>query len=100
MENNISQIAVHEQRIGSLEARMKKAEHMADTLHELALSVKELTVNQTQMLKEQQEQGTRIKVLEEEPGKNAKQLRQRVIETIVTCIISALIGGLLGYLMR
>lgn len=93
-------IAVHEQRIISLEARMKAAEKQAEATHELALSVKELTVNQTQMLKEQQDQGQRIRVLEEEPLQRMKQIKMRIIECIATGIVSALLGVILGYFLR
>ena len=93
-------IAVHDQRLTSLEARMKSAEQQATAIHELALSVKELTVNQTQMLKEQQEQGVRIRALEEEPLKRIKQIKMRVVECIITGVVSTLLGIVLGYFLR
>ncbi len=93
-------VAVHEQRLKALEARMKGLEHQSEAIHELAMSVKELTINQTQMLKELQEQGGRIKALEEEPIARSKHIREKVVDSIVGAVVGALMGILLGIFLR
>lgn len=93
-------VAVHEQRLKALEARMKDVEHQSEAIHQLAMSVKELTINQTQMLKELKEQGGRIKVLEEEPLARSKHIREKVVDSIVGAVVGALMGILLGIFLR
>ena len=87
----------HDQRIKSLEERMKAQEEQTKALNTLAFSVKELTINQTRMLEEQKEQGERIQKLEQEPLERVKHIREKVIDCIVTGIVAALLGVLIGF---
>lgn len=79
---------------------MKGVEQQNEAIHELAMSVKELTINQTQMLKEQQEQGERIKALEEEPLVRSKHIREKIIDSIIGVVVGALMGILLGFFLK
>jgi hypothetical protein len=85
----------HENEIKSLKYRMSADEDRDKTMTELTTSVKVLATNMEFMAKEQQKQGERLQRLENIPAENFKHLKQ----TIISSICTAVIGGLIGYLI-
>lgn len=74
-------LAEHSKEIGSLKHRTKELEDKSDVIQELVLSVKELAVNMHSMKED-------VKILKERPAKRW--------DTIITAIITAIIGGIAG----
>lgn len=60
----------------------------------LATSVEKLAVNMESMLKEQEKQGKRLETLEKRDGDKWR----KVVETVITVIISGVVGFLLAHL--
>ena len=91
-------LAEHGKEIGSLKHRMRDIEEQNNTIHALALSVKELAVNMQNMHSELERQNRtqeqaiqRINILEERPSK-----RWNTLETV---IITALASGIITYIL-
>lgn len=85
------ELTKHTEEIGSLKHRVSELEDLTDTIHKLALSVNELAVNMKNMIREQEIQGQRIATLEQKPAKR--------YDTIVTVIITALVSGIITYIL-
>ena len=85
------ELTKHTEEIGSLKHRVSELEDLTDTIHKLALSVNELAVNMKNMIREQENQGQRIATLEQKPAKR--------YDTIVTVIITALVSGIITYIL-
>lgn len=96
---NDQQIALklndHDHEIKSLKHRVEEVEQKQSEIGELTQSVNKLAINMGYMLDEQKEQGERLKKLEAEPADNAKYYKR----TIISCVITTVIGGILGALI-
>lgn len=91
-------LAEHGKEIGSLKHRVDHLEEQTEVIQNLVLSVKELAINMQNMIKEQEHYRkaqdkifSRIEVLENEPAKNWN--------TLITVIITALVSGMVGYVV-
>lgn len=85
----------HDNQIKSLKHRMNEQEERSNVLTELVTSVKLLANNMEHMAKEQEEQGKRLESLEHEPAETSKYYRR----TVVSCILTTLVGGAVGYII-
>ena len=83
--NHENRLKVSEHRIEDLEKQQKDIQTLTVSVHELAISVKNLT-------EEQKAHTSRIAALEMEPATKWKEL--------VKAIIVALVGVVIGYLMK
>lgn len=97
MENE--EIAV---KITALEHEAKSAKHRIDDLEvqnqaiqDLALSVKELTINMGNMLEEQRRQGKDIDKLKAEPAEQWSSMKRTIFNTIVGAMAGAVACGLI-----
>lgn len=98
MDNSISR-AEHEEFRRRMEEehsrinkRLELLEESIDRLHALNTSVEKLAVNMESMLKEQVQQGQRLEVLEKRDGEMWRK--------VVGYIITAVIGGIIGYIFN
>ena len=87
-------LANHDNRIKVSEHRIEDLEESQKQIYDLTISVKELAMSVKSMVEEQKKQGDRIKKLEEEPIENWNTLKK----TLITSIISTLIGAVLSAL--
>lgn len=94
-------------KLTSLEHEAKSAKHRLDDLEvqnqaiqNLALSVKELTINMTNMFAEQQKQGEDIDTLKAEPGKHWKDSTKALFNAGLGAIGAALAGGMIYLLAQ
>lgn len=85
----------HDKEIDSLCRRVAACEGENENIRAIALSVNKLAVNMEHMLAEQREQGRRLTALEREPGEGFRRLKA----TIMQCVVSSLLGALLGAVM-
>ena len=85
----------HEDKIKSLEHRMRDCECENESIRKIALSVNKLAVNMEHMLTEQKEQGKRLTVLERAPAEGYRHLK----DTLLKCVISSVVGALIGAAM-
>lgn len=97
MENE--EIAV---KITALEHESKSAKHRIDDLEvqnqaiqDLALSVKELTINMGNMLEEQRRQGKDIDKLKAEPAEQWSSMKRTIFNTILGAMAGAVATGLI-----
>jgi hypothetical protein len=88
-------LAEHGKEIGSVKHRVKGLEEQQKSIHELAISVKELVLNMQYMLEEQKEQGKRLELLEQEPSRQYKQLKTIIITALTTTIVGSIVGAIL-----
>ena len=100
-------LANHEARIKVCEKRLNKLDKLEESINDLALSVKEIAVNQTAMLNDMKEEKEtrkvnekRISALELQPAKDAREIRQKVIIAIITGCIGAIVGAIMGLLLK
>lgn len=84
-------LAEHGKEIGSLKHRVSNLEEKTDTIQQLTLSVKELAINMSNMLKEQERQAHCIDALEAQPAKRW--------DTLTTVIITAIASGIITYVL-
>lgn len=84
-----------EQKIISLEHRMKDCEQQQAGFNDLVVSVKELATNMKFMADEQKIQGERLSALEREPIDNVRQTKMAIVKAVATAIASAVIGALI-----
>lgn len=98
MDNSISR-AEHEEfrrrmeeEHGRINKRLELLEESIDRLHVLNTSIEKLAVNMESMLKEQVQQGQRLEVLEKRDGEMWRK--------VVGYIITAVIGGIIGYIFN
>lgn len=97
MENE--EIAV---KITALEHETKSAKHRIDDLEsqnqaiqDLALAVKELTINMGNMLEEQRRQGKDIDKLKAEPAEQWSSMKRTIFNTILGAMAGAVATGLI-----
>ncbi len=74
------------------EGRIKKLEENQTALNELALSVKELATDQTNMKKDIIEIKTDVKALTSIPSKRWEALVEKVVLVVVGAVIAFLLG--------
>ena len=74
------------------EGRIKKLEENQTALNELALSVKELATDQTNMKKDIIEIKTDVKALASVPSKRWEALVEKVVLVVVGAVIAFLLG--------
>ena len=89
-------------KITALEHEAKSAKHRIDDLEaqnqaiqDLALAVKELTINMGNMLDEQRRQGKDIEKLKAEPAERWSSMKRTIFNTIVGAMAGAIASGLL-----
>ena len=99
MDTPISR-AEHEEFLRRMEEENNRQNKRIDTLEgnvrqigTLATSVEKLAVNMESMLKEQEKQGKRLETLEKRDGEKWR----KIVETVITVIISGVVGFLLAH---
>lgn len=87
-------LEAHEHEIKSAKHRINDLEIQHKTLQELALSVRELTLNMGIMMEEQKRQGCDIEKLKSEPGESWRKVKWVIINTIVAGGAGAIATGI------
>lgn len=89
-------------KLTALEHESKSAKHRIDDLEvqnqaiqDLALSVKELTINMSNMLAEQKKQGEDIEKLKSEPAERWSSMKRTIFNQMVGAGAAALAIGLI-----
>ena len=89
----------HEEFVKRMESEHKRYSRRLDSLetatkqiNELTISIAKMASSMEQMLAEQQEQGTRLKVLEARDGEKWR--------TFIGYVVVAVISGLVGFLFK
>lgn len=73
--------------------RLAILETTVSQIHVLTVSVEKMAVSMEQMLREQQDIGTRLTNIEAEPGKDYKHIKTVAVSAIVTAIFTTLVGA-------
>nr|DAQ87614.1 MAG TPA: vesicle-associated membrane protein 2 [Caudoviricetes sp.] len=101
---NDEEIAI---KLTALEHETKSAKHRIDDLEvqnqaiqDLALSVKELTINMGNMLHEQKKQGEDIEKLKAEPGERWSSMKRTVFNQMIGAGAAALAIGLIAMMAQ
>lgn len=92
-------------KLTALEHESKSAKHRLDDLEvqnqaiqDLAISVKELTINMSNMLDEQRKQGEDIEKMKAEPAERWSSMKRTIFNTMVGAGAGAVATGLI-YIM-
>ena len=88
-------LTVLEQETKSAKHRLDDLEVQNQAIRNLALSVKELTINMTRMMEEQEKQGQDIDTLKAEPAKHWKDSTKALFNAALGAIGTALGGGVI-----
>ena len=89
-EKYIEKIIENEHRSKSNTKRLDNLENKTESIHELAIAVKEIATETKAMREEINKIDKRVLAIEDKPNKR--------IEKIFGYIISAIIGGFIGYI--
>lgn len=84
------------ERLAKVELKVENAINEIHVNKELALSVKEIATELKYMREEQNKMNERLKKIEEKPAKNW----ETIIKTILTTVVSALVGAGLTLLLK
>lgn len=93
-------VATHTEQIKTLFTNQQRLEKVIDKIDNLTTSINKMAVTQENLVKEQQEVKKDLNVLKEQPGKDAHEIKLRVIIAIITAITSAIIAFILGYFLK
>lgn len=91
-------LAEHGKEIGSLKHRVKDVEETQKEIHSLTLSVHEIALSLKNVVEEQKKQRDDLNELKSRPAKRWQKASDKVIETILTVILTALITAVLALL--
>jgi len=91
----IIQVTNNTNEIKSMNSRLEKVENKQEAIMEIAKNVEKLAVNMEYMANEQKDIKNRITKIEQEPVEESKYYKR----TIVSCIITAILGGVLTALL-
>lgn len=75
--------------------RIQLLEDNVRQINELTLTVKEMSVNMSNMLIEMRKQGDRLDALEKEPAETTKQIKQAIITAIVGTVVGAVVTAII-----
>ena len=78
--------------IESMEDRLKKCENQQTAMTSLTRSVDRLTITMSTLVEEQKELKADVKAMKEAPAENFNHYKR----TIISCIITAIVGALIG----
>lgn len=84
------------ERLAKVELKVENAINEIHVNKELALSVKEIATELKYMREEQNKMNDRLKKIEDKPAKNW----ETIIKTILTTVVSALVGAGLTLLLK
>lgn len=103
MEDLTAKVAVHEQQIRSLEARVKAIEDLRESIGEIKVAIERQTGNIDRLAEivggigeRQKEHEARIDLIEQRPAERWES----VVKTALTCIVSALVGAVMAGLVH
>ena len=88
----MERIGRSDDRMREFDRRLAKVEEFGDKLQSMAISLQGMVVTLQSMQKEQQEQGERLKKIEEEPADNWRKF----IWTAFACVVTGVVGFLLA----
>ena len=85
-------IEAHEHEIKSLKHRMDSQEEESKSLQKLVVSVEKIALSTEHIMQEQEEQGNRLKALEDRDGEMWRNLTKY--------LITAIAGIIVGFMLR
>ena len=91
-------LAEHGKEIGSLKHRVKDVEETQKEIHSLTLSVHEIALSLKNVVEEQKKQRDDLNELKSRPAKRWQKASDKVMDTIITVIITALITTALTWI--
>ena len=92
-------LTVLEQETKSAKHRLDDLEVQNQAIQDLALSVRELTINMTRMMEEQEKQGQDIDTLKAVPGKNWGAVKKALFKAFLGSLGTA-VGAALLWLLK
>lgn len=98
--SDTEKIIEHEHKIKTLEHRVDKIDESVMQINKLCISIEKIAMVQTQMLEEQKQQRKDINLLKEQPAKDAREVKQKVLIGVITSIVSIIVGALLALIIK
>ena len=93
IEHRITEV---EERAKSNTKRLDKLEKVTDAIHEISNTMVHLVEQTTNTNKNVEELKVKVDAIEKEPADNYKQLKKTIWTCIITGVLSAIIGALIG----
>lgn len=69
-------------------------------IQELVVSVNKLANNMEHMLEAQKEQNRRLEAIENAPTKEYRELKGKVVTTVITSIVSLIVGAVMALIFK
>jgi len=93
-------VVEHDEQIKSLFKGLGRVEKICNQINSLALSVKEIAVNQSAMIDQQKKMQQDVENLKVAPGNTAKDLWLSVAKTAISTIVGAIIGAVIALIVK
>ena len=85
-------LPAYKERMKALDDRINKVEAITEEIHNLTLSVERLTITLSNVVRQQENQESRIDLIEAKDGE--------MWRTFVKYVITAVVGVVVGFVMR
>ena len=102
-----AKVIQHDEQIKTIKGRVDRLESIAVDINKLAVSVERLAINQSQMLEEQRAQkdatdGLKVEIdeIKLKPAKDAHDLKNKIIVSVVTGVIGAILGAVFAMIFK
>lgn len=100
MTNIEEKVVQHDEQIKTLFANQKKLENVVDKIDNLATSIAKMTLIQQGLVDEQKALRADVDGIKLQPAKDAHDIKQKVIISIITTVLGIAIGALAALIIK
>ena len=93
-------VVQHDEQIKTLFRRTDKMDVLLNQINSLAISIKELTTNQTQMLEQQKNLKEDVDKIKNKESNDAHDLKMTIIKCVITGVIGAILGAIFAMIFK
>lgn len=90
-----TKVIEHEQQIKTLFNNQARLEKVVDKIDKLTVSIEKMTVIQQDMIDEQKAIKEDVNNIKEQPAKDAHEIKQKIINSIITTAVGLVVGALI-----
>lgn len=100
MDDIKEKVIQHDEQIKTLFENQKRLERVVDKIDKLTVSIEKMAVVQQDLVEEQKDLRNDVNKIQEQPAKDAHEIKQKVIIAIITAVVSAIVGALLALVIK